>query len=233
MIGAPAPDARLALYWAPAYDDPLHRLGSTWLGRDAESGAPMRQPELPGLDIAALTADPRGYGLHATLKPPFRLAVSWVEAVAAAEALAARTAPIMLPPLAVADLDGFLALRETEPCPALHALADACVEALDACRAPPGEAELARRRRHGLTPRQDELLTRFGYPHVFEEWRFHVTLTRRLTAAEKAVVLPAVTGFLGEAPALPRRVTELTLFTQAKAGAPFLIAERLPLRGIA
>ncbi|MFC7693522.1 hypothetical protein ACFQY5_32275 [Paeniroseomonas aquatica] len=70
MIGAPAPEARLALYWAPGYDDPLHRLGSAWLGRDAESGAPMHQPVLPGLDIAELTADPRGYGLHATLKPP-------------------------------------------------------------------------------------------------------------------------------------------------------------------
>ena len=58
-------------------------------------------------------------------------------------------------------------------------------------------------------------------------------MTRQLTAAEKAVVLPAVTDFLGEAPARPRLVTELTLFTQARAGAPFLIAERLPLRGTA
>src|SRR4051812_29789724 len=71
LIGAPAPAARLALYWAPEVDDPLHHLGSAWLGRDAESGAPVPQPKLPGLDLAALTADPRGYGLHATLKPPF------------------------------------------------------------------------------------------------------------------------------------------------------------------
>lgn len=231
MIGAPSPDARLALYWAPAYDDPLHRLGSAWLGRDAETGAPQPQPVVAGVDLAEVTADPRLYGLHATLKPPFRLAVSWVEAIGAAEALAARTAPFDLPPLAVADLDGFLALRETAPCPALHALADGCVEALDACRAPAGEAELARRRRHGLTPRQEALLARFGYPHVLEEWRFHVTLTRRLRAAEKAVVLPAVEAFLGDAPARPRRVTELVLFTQARAGAPFLIAGRLPLGG--
>jgi putative phosphonate metabolism protein len=231
VIGAPAPEARLALYWAPAYDDPLHRLGSAWLGRDAESGAPVPQPALPGLDIAELTAAPRGYGLHATLKPPFRLAVSWVEAIRAAEALADATAPFDLPPLAVRDLDGFLALREAAPCPALHALADACVEALDPCRAPLTEAEVARRHKAGLNPRQAALLERFGYPYVREEWRFHVTLTRRLTAEEKAVVLPAVTAHLGEAAARPRRVTELPLFTQAKAGAPFLIAERLPLRG--
>jgi putative phosphonate metabolism protein len=231
VIGDPAPEARLALYWAPTRDDPLHRLGSAWLGRDAESGAPLPQPSLPDLDIAELTAAPRGYGLHATLKPPFRLAVSWVEAVRAAEALANRIAPFDLPPLAVQDLDGFLALREAAPCPPLHALADACVEALDPCRVPPAEAEIERRRKSGLTPRQAALLERFGYPYVKEEWRFHVTLTRRLTAAEKSVVLPAVTAHLGEVPARPRRVTELSLFTQAKAGAPFLIAERLPLRG--
>ncbi|MBL6457911.1 DUF1045 domain-containing protein [Belnapia sp. T6] len=230
-MGAPAPEARLALYWAPETGDPLHRLGSAWLGRDAETGAPVPQPSLPELDIAELTADPRGYGLHATLKPPFRLALSWAEAMAATEALAARTAPFDLPPLAVENLDGFLALRETAPCPALGALADACVEALEPCRLPPDEAELARRRRARLTPRQEELLARYGYPYVMEEWRFHVTLTRRLTPAEMAVVRPAVTDFLGDAPGRPRRVSAITLFTQAASGAPFLIAERVPLRG--
>lgn len=231
VIGVPQPEARLALYWAPELDDPLHALGSAWLGRDAETGAPAPQPSLPGLDIAELTADARGYGLHATLKPPFRLAVSWAEALRAAEALAARIAPFDLPPLAVEDLGGFLALRESAPCPGLQALADTCVEALDPCRAPPSAAELARRRKAKLSPRQEALLDRWGYPYVFAEWRFHVTLTRRLTPAEKAVVLPAVTAFLGEAPARPRRIASISLFTQAAAGAPFLIAERLPLRG--
>lgn len=222
---------RLALYWAPDPADPLHARGSAWLGRDAETGAALAQPALPGLDIAALTADARGYGLHATLKPPFRLRGGWEGALEAARALAARLAPFDLPPLAVQDLDGFLALRETAPCPSLRALADACVEALDPWRAPPGEDELARRRRAGLGPRQEALLARWGYPHVFEEWRFHVTLTRRLSPAEKPVVLPAVTAFLGDAPAQPRRVEAISLFTQAAPGAPFLIAQRLPLSG--
>jgi putative phosphonate metabolism protein len=230
VIGAPPAEARLALYWAPELDDPLHRLGSSWLGRDAETGASLPQPALPGFDLAALTADPRGYGLHATLKPPFHLASGWAEAIGAAEALAARTAPFTLPPLAVQDLDGFLALREAMPCPALQDFAAACVEALDPCRAPPGAAELARRRHAGLSPTQAALLERWGYPYVFSEWRFHVTLTRRLSAAEKAAVLPAVTEFLGEAPGRPRLVQELCLFTQSGPGAPFLVAQRLPLR---
>ena len=62
--------------------------------------------------------------------------------VNAAAELAARIAPFALPPLAVADLHGFLALRETNRRPPLQALADACVERLDQFRAPPSEAEL-------------------------------------------------------------------------------------------
>ena len=84
------------------------------------------------------------------------------------------------------DVHGFLALRETVPCPPLQALADACVEQLDPFRAPPSEAELARRRRANLTPQQDAMLVRWGYPYVFDTWFFHMTLTRRLTAEEKA-----------------------------------------------
>ena len=42
-------------------------------------------------------------------------------------------------------------------------------------------AELARRRAGGLTPRQDELLQRWGYPFVLEEFRFHMSLTGPLS----------------------------------------------------
>ena len=41
---------------------------------------------------------------------------------------------------------------------------------LDAFRAPPDDAELARRRKAGLTERQDALLMQWGYPYVFEEF---------------------------------------------------------------
>jgi putative phosphonate metabolism protein len=220
---------RLALYWAPETDDPLHARGSAWLGRDAQSGDALAQPAIAG--IAEATADPRNYGLHATLKPPFRLRHGYAAAREAAATLAARVAAFDLPPLAVHDLDGFLALRETAPCPALHALADACVTDLDDHREPPDAAEIARRRPDRLPPAQRAHLDRWGYPYVFEEWRFHVTLTRRLASEEKAVLMPAVTDFLGDAPFRPRRVAAISLFVQPAPGAPFTIAERLPLRG--
>ena len=225
------PESRVAVYYAPRPDDPLFVAAATWLGRDPESNAPAPQPALP--DIAAITAEPRVYGFHATLKPPMRLAAGrqWQDVLDAATELADRTAPFALPTLAVSDVFGFLALRETTPCPALQALADACVAHLDPFRALPTDAELARRRRGGLTPQQDAMLVRWGYQYVFETWFFHMTLTRRLSAAKKSLYQPAAEQYFERAIAMPRRVSDICLFVQPAPSEPFVIAERLKLRG--
>jgi putative phosphonate metabolism protein len=225
------PDARVAVYYAPQADDPLSAAASAWLGRDPQSDAPVPQPDVA--NIAEVTAEPRLYGFHATLKPPMRLAsgCGWDDVVSAATILAERIAPFELPALSVQDVFGFLALRETAASPPLQALADACIEHLDAFRAQPSETELARRRRANLTPQQDEMLMRWGYPYVFDTWFFHLTLTRRLSAAEKRVFIPASEAYFAHAIATPRRVNDICLFVQLAPGAPFVIRERLPLRG--
>lgn len=222
---------RVALYYAPSLDDPLHQAAATWLGRDAATGAEAMQPEIRDLD--EVTSEPRLYGFHATLKPPMRLAdgYAWDDVVAGTKAIADRIAPFDLPHLSVQDLFGFLALRETIPCAPLQALADACVEQIDHLRAPPAADELERRRRAGLTPRQDVMLQRWGYPYVFDTWFFHMTLTRRLNADEKARFMSAAEAYFAEAIAKPRRVADVCLFTQPEPGAPFVIKQRLPLRG--
>lgn len=222
---------RVGVYYAPEIDDPLFAAGATWLGRDPESGAPASQPDIPA--IAEVTAEPRQYGFHATLKPPMRLVpgVRFDAVADAAADLAASIAPFDLPTLEVADLHGFLALRETTPCVALQALADLCIAGLDGFRATPDEAELARRRRAGLTAAQDALLRRWGYPYVFGAWFFHMTLTRRLRAEERALYKPAAEHHLARALRELRRVGAICLFTQAAPDRPFLLAKRLPLRG--
>ena len=206
------PDARVAVYYAPRPDDVLFADAAAWLGRDPASGATVRQPDIANL--AEVTAEPRHYGFHATLKP-----------------LADRIAPFNLPALSVQDVFGFLALRETAPSPPLQALADVCVEQLDPFRAPPSEAELARRRRGHLSPRQDAMLLRWGYPYVFDTWFFHLTLTRRLSAAEKHRMMPTAETYFARAIAAPRRVTDICLFVQPGPDTPFAIQERLMLGG--
>jgi putative phosphonate metabolism protein len=222
---------RVAVYYAPHPDDPLSAEAATWLGRDPETCAPSPQPDIAG--IAEATAEPRIYGFHATLKPPMRLqdGRQWSEVVAAATKLASGIAPFELPRLAVSDVHGFLALRETEPCAPLQTLADACVERLDHLRAPLTEDEIARRRRARLTAQQDAMLLRWGYPYVFETWFFHMTLTRRLSADEKRQFMPAAEAWFAPVIAVPRQVSDVCLFVQAGPGEPFVIRERVKLRG--
>jgi putative phosphonate metabolism protein len=226
-----APEGRVAVYYAPSTDDPLFAAGSAWLGRDPRAGTQTAQPDLSG--ISEITAEPRRYGFHATLKPPMRLNDDrrWSGLLAATAELAGRVAPFVMTPLAVTDVHGFLALRETAPCPPLQALADTCVEQLDHFRAPPDEAELARRRRARLSAEQETMLMRWGYPYVFGTWFFHMTLTRRLTPEEKRTWQPAAERFFAAAAREPRAVRDICLFVQASPGAPFILRERLPLRG--
>ena len=114
------------------------------------------------------------------------------------ETFAATRAPVDIQGLTLADLGGFLALVPVAAGDALYALAGQCVSELDSFRAPPSESETARRRKAGLTERQDALLRRWGYPYVFEEFRFHLTLTGRLPDPErrsvKTVLAPLVAG---------------------------------------
>lgn len=224
------PEARVGIYYCPREDDPLFAAGAAWLGRDPASDNRVVQPDIAGID--EVTAEARSYGFHATLKPPMRLAPgrSWDELVAATAKLAARIAPFTLPPLAVTDLHGFLALCETSFCAPLQALADACVEQLDTFRGPPSEAELARRRRSGLSEAQEAMLVRFGYPYVLNTWFFHMTLTRRLSPAEHLSWRPAAEHFFAATGTAARQVTDVCLFNQTRPGAPFVIAARMALK---
>lgn len=227
-----APSFRTALYWAPSLQDPLWQAGNAWLGRDPELGIFVKQPDIAGIFEATEAA--RLYGLHATLRPPMRLATGWDDFYEEAERLARRVTPFDLPPLEVTEISGFLALRETAPCPALHNLADECVRATNPHRLPPSQAEILRRRASGLSQEHEHLLAQWGYPYVLQKWFFHITLTRRLTPSEMAYFRPAAETHFAEALAVPRRVTDIAIFTQATQAppAPFLIAERLNLGGM-
>lgn len=216
---------RAALYWAPALDDPLWHRGCAWLGRNAETGTTCVQPDVPGID--ELTAQPRRYGFHATLRPPMRLATGWDEFRAAARDVARRFEPFALPPLMVAEIGGFLALRESMPCRELQALADCCVELTDRHRLPATPEEVSQRRAAGLSARQEDMLRRWGYPYVMQDWFFHLTLTRRLAAFELSPAREAAERHFRPVMAMPRLVREICLFTQGAGD--FLIAERWPL----
>jgi len=220
---------RAALYWAPERTDPLCAAGNAWLGRDAESGAAVPQPALAGIET--ITDAPRLYGFHATLRPPMHLSTGWDDVVDTAERLATSLQPFDAPPLMVTDLDGFLAIVPASRSPALQALADACVRATDPHRLQPSPTELARRRAAGLSSEEEQLLQRWGYPYVMQRWRFHMTLSRRLSPPDIAAWRKTADDHFAAALASPRRITHIAMFTQRAPETPFLITHRLKLGG--
>lgn len=224
---------RYAIYFAPQPTDAWAQWASAWLGWDLEHGTPLAHPTCD-LDVSAVTQTPRKYGLHATLKPPMRLAEGCTEAALgdACTAFAAKQAPVQLAGLELARLGRFLALRTTGDETALNGFAAACVRHFDPFRAPPTEAELTRRRGKGLSDAQERNLADWGYPHVMDLFRFHITLSGKL---DKATVT-AAESFLAEAlvPELPTPfdITDIALVGERSDGR-FELIQRYPLSGSA
>jgi putative phosphonate metabolism protein len=226
--------ARYAVYFAPNETTALWQAGCHWLGRDPRSGAELPQPEVDGWPaerITRITASPRMYGFHATLKPPFRLAAGRTVAqlASAVQELAARLQALFVPRLSVTSLDGFLALQPSGYDATLSMLADACVTELDSFRRPPSAEELQQRRVASLSPRQDELLALFGYPYVLDQFRFHMTLTERLPRADANLLGPWLRDYLANALAVPLRCDDVCLFVQDGPGKAFVLLQRFPL----
>ena len=184
---------RYAIYYAPERGSVLERFGAAVLGYDAHQGIDVPFPpwtELPP-DWRELTQDPRKYGFHATLKPPMTLAPGKREGdlIAACEAFAKAPRAIAMIKPVVETISGFVAIVAAAAPPDLERLAADCVRAFEPFRAPLKEEDRARRNPSQLTPRQSDYLDRWGYPYVFEEFRFHMTLTGRVDASRRAAVL--------------------------------------------
>jgi putative phosphonate metabolism protein len=227
---------RYAIYWTPDPAGPLAAFGAGWLGHDPALGRSVSRLVLPGINTRsqdAATLSPRRYGLHGTLKPPFALAPG-ADAAGLESRLATFAAAMpafIVPALMLADIKGFLALVPSSPCPALHDLADATVRSFDDLRAPAPEAELSRRRKAGLTPRQDGHLVRWGYPYVFEDFAFHLTLTERLDEVTRQRFRVALEPLVAPFCDAPWSVDAISLLRQERPAEPFVLVRRLLLSG--
>jgi putative phosphonate metabolism protein len=224
---------RYAIYWAPPPDASLARIGGAWLGRNAATGRTVERTLLDGFaaaELEAITAEPRRYGLHATLKSPFRLAQgkSEAELEQALADFARRTPAVAAPPLRLKRISRFLALMPGHDA-GIETLAAACVEHFDAFRAPADAAELARRRAARLTPAQEGNLLRWGYPYVMADFRFHVTLTGPIDAATAVRLEPRLAVLFAEVMTTPLVIDALALFAEPAPGAPFRLVRRVAL----
>ena len=225
---------RYAIYYSPDVAEPLGRLGHGWLGVDPATGdrplCPAALPEPP----EDLTSGPRHYGFHATLKAPFELAdrATGDDLLAFARQFAARVAPVTLADgLVVATLGRFLALVPAATPDELGALAGHVVRAFEPYRGPLGSFDLGRRRLAQLTPQQEQNLVDWGYPYVFEEFRFHMTLTPQLDDGARAAWLHRLQAGFAELDGKPVVLDRICVFHQAARTLPFRQIAAIPLGG--
>jgi putative phosphonate metabolism protein len=221
---------RAAIYFTPAKDHPLTLRAAEWLGRDAFDNRAVRDPD-PKVD--AFLSEPARYGFHATLKAPFRLAdgMTLNDLDRELAAFAQRIQAVSLGTLAVTRLDSFFALTVQTALPRLRQVEEAVRTAFEPFRAPMSEHEVARRNPQGLSERQQANLSRWGYPHVGQDFRFHMTLTNSIVDEDEAAqVEKRLHSQFSRVLETPVVIDALALFVEPRPYAPFYVHSRHPLQ---
>lgn len=195
----------------------------------------MVQPAFRGLDaetIIELTRTPARYGFHATMMAPFRLkdGLREQELIDAVTDFTAYQRQLTIPPLTVSQLDHFFCLRPVRHSAALQGLSSLCTRAFDRFRAPLHPSELARRKAAQLSGQEKKNLELWGYPYVFEQFRFHFTLTTRMADGKSkdrvhTALLDLFEPLLDE----PLLIDALCLFVEPAPGKPLRCLHRFSL----
>ena len=224
MTGFP----RYAIYFAAGADSALSRFGAELLGYDAYTGEepPFADDALRvAPDWRDITADPRRYGFHGTLKAPMALAAGRTEAelLAACAAFAGKARPIPVIRPVVGAISGFIAVIPAQPVDALQKLAADCARDFDCFRPPLTAEDRARRKPDRLSERQRDYLDRWGYPYVMEEFRFHMTVTGRLDADRRGPILEMLRARFAGLGLDTLEIDRITLFKQDDAKTRFRV----------
>ncbi|AUX80148.1 DUF1045 domain-containing protein [Sinorhizobium fredii] len=225
---------RYAIYFAPPADDRLSQTASRWLGRDAFLDGALAWPDNLALEREqhmTLTAEPRRYGFHGTLKAPFALAAgrSEAELIAAFDEFAAEIEPFAIPEIRLHQIGPFFALVPSAPSAPMQDLAEQAVRRFEPFRAPLSGADLARRNPEKLTQLQKDYLAAWGYPYVFEEFQFHLTLTGSVPEETRGLMRDTLEAAFDEFIGRPLSVSTIALFVEPQRGAPFTVHSLLPL----
>ncbi|MDD2464281.1 MAG: DUF1045 domain-containing protein [Desulfobulbus sp.] len=226
---------RYALFFSPPAISTLWLQGCRWLGRDAVSGVSLAQPAFRGLDaetLIELTRTPARYGFHATIMAPFRLkeGLGEQDLYDAVTDFTACQRQLTIPPVTVSQLDHFFCLRPVRHSAALQGLASLCTRAFDRFRAPLHPSELARRKAAELTGQEKKNLELWGDPYVFEQFRFHFTLTSRMAEGKcKDRVHTALLEFFEPLLDDPLLIDALSLFVEPAPGQPMRCVHRFSL----
>lgn len=212
---------RYAIYYTPHQQHPLSKRVETWLGRNAFTNEALMTSH--GLDDCL--ASPRRYGFHGTLKAPFHLTdgANEDELIELFDRFAASHQTFEIESIKLERLGDFFALVPSQTSQALNVLAEDAIRTFEPIRAPLSEADIARRNPDTLTQRQRDNLIRWGYPFVFEDFRFHLTLTDKIDSSHHAIVEAAARHHFADFIDQPLLIATVGLFIETEKGMPLHI----------
>ena len=245
--------ARYAVYFTPADGTALARFGAIVLGREVTTHKERRNPDaaiaahsdtgsgvktttgrnediVPFADASLwrrYTEKPAHYGFHATIKAPFELAADCTAAELLSElsSFCANQPAIALTDLAPTSLQAFTALTlPTQPNELIELAADV-VKHFEPYRQELTSADRQRRQIATLSPSQLDNLEHYGYPYIFDDFQFHMTLSDALPPDEDRF-LPWVRSIYQQMVLQTPLLDRLCVFRQVDRTTPFVrIAE--------
>lgn len=223
---------RYAITFSPAIASTLWPIGCRWLGLDPIVGKSLPQQHVSAVDaprLWELTSSARRFGMQAVIKYPFRLGatISIERLVDSVEQLTARLRPVVLPGLVLRCSHGRFRLESVVEPTELSGIAAAVIQTLQPLSAPLNPSEYARLKAGILTTRERENLHAWGYPYVFEQYRFQIRLTSYITESrEKEVIYSALSSCFSSVCAEPLMIDAMCLFVETGPGTPLRFLHR-------
>ncbi len=213
---------RYSIYWTPEPGSDLAAFGERWFGGAAESFGLV-----PELALRAVES-PARYGLHATLKAPFRLreGMGAKDLQRALDAFCATRRGPSGDALVPAMFQGYLGLVLNRRTADIDWLAAECVTHFDRFRAPLDEAGRDKRAHATLSRHEQSFLETFGYPYVLSAFLFHVSLAGPLAVPDLKEVAAALEPHLAPFMAAPVRIGSLSLLGEPEGGGVFELVSR-------
>lgn len=226
---------RYAIYYTPPPFSALARFGAGVIGYDCFDAVEVTHMRLTGIDpnVQKLTTlGPRRYGFHATILAPFDLkSQSEDDLIASASAYASEVAPIRIGSLKIVALGEFIALAPTESEEGISHFAADCLKTFDRFRAPLSVGDRERRLKLKLSAHQIDLMDRWGYPYVLDQYRFHMTLTGALQHPMRDAFREALELAFGDRANDSFELDAISVMRQDDPGSRFRVLRRCRLRG--
>ena len=192
---------RYAIYYVPSENSELDLFGKCWLGWDPYKGVETTKSDLSKLPsfkkFSSLVLTPKQYGFHGTIKAPFRLKNEYTynDLENKVREISKQIHSFYFDQLIIKKLGNFIGLIPTNNLK-INAVSNKFVEELDYLRDELSESEIKKRKPHKLTSNQKQMLFKWGYPYVFDEFKFHLTLTSKLNVVEIDDVLRSLQNIL-------------------------------------